>query len=294
MPDFPTSRAVPRSGPDLLAAAARRLTARDRYIARMCFDHRVLTTGQITQLAFTSPTTAKHRLTELARLRVVDRVRPFTFVGSAPWHHVLGPTGAAILAAEDGTPLTELGYRRDHAIAVLYSRDLGHLRGTNGFFCHLAAHARHHPASALITWWGEQHCRTEWGTYARPDAYATWQDAGHRLSFCFEYDTGTEPLDRVAAKLDDYTHLADALGAHLPVLFWLQGPTREAHLRARLTRHAYPAVATAHLDPAVSDLPAGQLWQPVDRRGPRLRLAELAACWPTPPDYALPDTRDRP
>lgn len=274
-------RTVPRVDANLLADAARRITDRDRYIARMCHEHHVLTTGQITQIAFGSETTAQHRLAELARLRVLDRIRPFTQTGSAPWHHVLGPIGAHILAAEDALTVTDLGYRRDHAISYLYSRQLPHTRGCNSFFTTLIAHARHHSDADLTTWWGEHRCQTEFGSYARPDAYATWQEAEHAISFFLEYDNGTEPLNHVAAKLDAYAQLADQLGTQTPVLFWLQGPRREAHLRQRLNDHPYEPVATAHFTSTVSEQPAGPIWLPTKTGASRVRLATLTTRWPT-------------
>ena len=42
-----------------------------------------------------------------------------------------------------------------------------------------------------------------------------------------EHDTGSEPLARVAGKLDGYRDLAEAEGTARPVLFWLAQPGRE-------------------------------------------------------------------
>ncbi|MGH9005196.1 MAG: replication-relaxation family protein, partial [Acidimicrobiia bacterium] len=58
--------------------------------------------GQLTDLAFPGTDTAEHRLVILHRLGVVDRFRPHRRHGSAPYHYVLGPAGAAVLAAERG------------------------------------------------------------------------------------------------------------------------------------------------------------------------------------------------
>jgi len=81
--------------------AAARLTDRDRYLVRTVAEHRVLTTDQLTALAFDNIITARHRLDVLARLGVLRRFRPHRAVGSAPWHYLLGPLGAALLGAED-------------------------------------------------------------------------------------------------------------------------------------------------------------------------------------------------
>src|SRR6201999_2997099 len=56
---------------------AGRLTPRDRWLVRMLHEHRVLTSTQLTQLAFTDTRLANRRLRELYQHRVVDRFQPF-------------------------------------------------------------------------------------------------------------------------------------------------------------------------------------------------------------------------
>ena len=58
--------------PGLLAALAARLTARDRWLLRMLHEHRVLTTTQITWLAFGTTRAATARLLTLYQLRAID------------------------------------------------------------------------------------------------------------------------------------------------------------------------------------------------------------------------------
>jgi Replication-relaxation len=82
-------------------AAAAHLTGRDRRLARAVGEHRVLTTGQLAALGFASVITARHRLAVLTGLGVLRRFRPHREAGSAPWHYLLGPVGAALLGAED-------------------------------------------------------------------------------------------------------------------------------------------------------------------------------------------------
>jgi len=132
----------PASTPDLIATLAGRLTARDRWLLRMLHEHRVLTSAQITQLAFGTTRGATARLLILHRYRAVDRFRPLARRGSAPWHFVLGEAGAWVLAAEDGVSLTQLGYRRDRTLDIAVSPQLAHAIGTNGCFTALAASAR--------------------------------------------------------------------------------------------------------------------------------------------------------
>jgi hypothetical protein len=148
-------------------------------------------------------------------------------------------------------------------------------------------------------WWGERRCAAAWGDLARPDAAAVWRSpAGARVGFAVEYDTGTEALARVAAKLADYTDLAVAAGQVLPVLFWLPSVAREAALHrlfdpTALDRAAGAGsgllVATAGADhAATAGGPAGRVWRPVTAAGPRptrraaarVGLDQLATAWP--------------
>ncbi|GAA5116470.1 replication-relaxation family protein [Haloechinothrix salitolerans] len=105
----------------------------------MLSEHRVLTTTQITQLAFPSRHVAHARLLKLHRWRVVDRFQPLVARGSAPHHYVLDTAGAAIIADEDGISPHELGYRHDRAMAIAHSLQLAHTVATNGFFASLVA-----------------------------------------------------------------------------------------------------------------------------------------------------------
>ena len=79
----------------------------------MIHEHRVLTTGQITQLAFGTTRAATARMATLYQYRAVDRFRPLAAAGSSPLHFILDKAGAMLLAAEDGITTADLGYRRD-------------------------------------------------------------------------------------------------------------------------------------------------------------------------------------
>lgn len=278
----------PRMSDDLLAALANRLTPRDVWLLHMLLEHRVFTTTQIAQLAYGTTTTAAHRLHQLWQYRAVDRQQPLVERGSAPMHYVLGDAGAAVLAARHDTTVRELGYRRATALGILHSAKLAHTVGVNGLLAALVAHARTSNSAHLHTWWPERRCLHHWGDLARPDAYARWQDGARTLEFFLEYDTGTEPLNRLANKLADYADLAHATGITSPVLFWFTSPTRETHARAAL-RNAPVAVATAAPQPGNAN-PAIALWRPLDGEGePRLSLAALADAdhSPLPPASAL-------
>lgn len=236
------------------AYLAAHLTPRDRWLARVLAEHRVLTAAQITQLAFVSTRGANRRLLSLYRWRIVDRFQPYLTTGSAPMHYVLDTAGAAALAAEDGldTSTKDLGYRHDRAIQIAHSLRLAHTVGVNGFFADLVAIARHSPTDrsgsdgsgvagagrAVTAWWSEARCGRLFGEHVRPDAYGRWRDTSDgqtsEVEFFLEYDTGTEALNRVAGKLTGYQRLAAATGIPTPVLFWLPTPTREANARTAL------------------------------------------------------------
>ena len=82
--------------PQLAAELAARLTARDRWLLRMICEHRVLTTGQVTQLAFGTGRAATARMTTLYQYRAVDRFRPLAATGSSPLHFILDEAGAML------------------------------------------------------------------------------------------------------------------------------------------------------------------------------------------------------
>jgi hypothetical protein len=279
----------PRVSPELIATLATRLTPRDRWLLEMLHEHRVLTTHQIQQLAFPSVSTTTHRLLTLWRLRALERFRPAMATGSAPLHYVLGPAGAAVLAARRGQTLTAFGYRLDRALALAHSDKLHHLIGTNGIFTALVHHGRTHPGTGLLTWWSERRCLATWGKYARPDGYGRWHENGRETDFFLEYDTGTEPISRLLAKLGDYTALAELTGiTDTPVLFALPNPIREDHLHTRLTTASGILIATTTPQALhAADGPAGPAWR-TPGTPERRRLTDL-----TPTTTAPSTTGDR-
>jgi hypothetical protein len=249
----------------------------------MLHEHRVLTTDQITTMTFPSPRAARRRLLELYGWNVVDRFQPLVGVGSAPMHYVLGATGAAVLAAEVGITTAALGYRRDDVLAIAHQRTLAHTVAINDVFAHLVQHSIISTTSSSTTgrsattgvrlqaWWSETRCLRLVGDFARPDAYgritlapapapALSAAAVRSWSFqwFFELDFGTEPLPRVAAKLDGYAELA-ATTQPIPVLIWLPSPQREAHAREHLTR-ALRRLERPDLVPIATTTPAALLY----------------------------------
>ena len=254
------------------------LTERDRCLVEVLAEHQVLTTDQLAALAFPSLDTAQHRLVRLYRLGVLERFRWNAGSGSDRWHYTLGPAGAALVAAARGTEPPRPAELRRRAVRLATSSRLAHLLGVNDVFCCLGGHARTHPGSALVAWWSERRCAEHYGEIVRPDAYGAWAEEGRRVDFFLEYDTGSEPLGRLVAKLPAYADLVVAGGPAYPVLFWLPSLTREAHLQRLLTeRRTSVAVATTAADMARSlgADPSGPLWLAPGMSG-RRQLIELA------------------
>jgi len=290
----PTRRAA--NSTNHRAVLAARLTKRDRWIIRMLHEHRVLTSTQITALAFPSPRAARQRLRELYCWAVLDRFQPFISRGTTPMHYVLGPAGAAVLAAEYGLDSTDLGYRHDRALGIAHNLRLAHTIGVNDWFAALVATARTSPDQpcVLTTWWSETRCTRHFGDLIKPDAYGRWNAHGQHLEFFLEYDFGTEALDKLAHKLRGYADLAAATGITTPLLVWLPTARREATARRLLSSawqhlddpHAVP-VATAAADLLNPDSdhssPADPVWLPLQSPGgptARHSLHRLPLAWP--------------
>jgi hypothetical protein len=301
-------------GPAGSAATARlatRLTTRDRWILAMLAEHRVLTSTHIAMLAFGTRRVATLRMARLYELGVVHRFRPWTATGSTPWHFVLAPPGAAVVADDLQVSVADLDYSPERLSRLAVSLHLAHTVGANDVVVRLAAHTRTSPGDGhLRVWWSERRCHSAWAGRIRPDAYGRWRLPSRRsaktmasggsitaeIDWFLEYDLGTENLDRVTAKLTGYADLAASTGLTTPVLFWLPSPAREENLRDRIhawqgadPRRARLPVATANQ--AYPGGPAGRVWALVEpgpaarsRAGTpcRVRLADLARSQPTP------------
>jgi hypothetical protein len=133
----------------------------------------------------------------------------------------------------------------------------------------------------LAVWLSERACDDHWGHVVRPDGFGRWRQRDGELPFFLEYDRGTEPLDRLAAKLYAYGELADATEIGTPVLFWLPTSGREVSVRQALageTRWSRVRflflVATA--SPTLGHSPAEAAWLPLGHTWPRRCLIELA------------------
>jgi Replication-relaxation len=272
--------------PSLLRLAAR-LQPRDYALALLLDDHRVLTTNQITAALFTSPRTCTNRLNTLRRLGFIDRFT--TSRHGTCW--VPGLLSARYAALHRGDNPPTAAAVRQAQDATLASPVLAHTLGTNQFFIDLIAHSRNHPGTRLIRWWPARRAAAAVSQRIHPDGYGIWSTADRTVSFWLEYDTGTEPLTRLIAKLGAYARLADAGGPAYPVLFSLPSTRREANLHKRLP----PDTLAASTSRDLRHHPAGRAWQTACGQE-RLALAELPLPHAPPGPFHPPPTRppDRP
>ncbi|GAA4898509.1 replication-relaxation family protein [Streptomonospora salina] len=268
----------PRLSPGLLAELATRLTPRDYTLLDTLHTHRLLTTHQVAALFFTTRTSrrARTRLLTLHRIGVLERFRPHAATGSAPWCWVLAPAGAHLLARHREEPVAELAPRAERALDLAHSARLHHHIGLRDTLVATTLTARHHQGHTLEIWWDEARCAQEWGAHVRPDAFLRYRHPTGLLDAFLEHDTGTEPLDRVAAKLAGYQRLAAATRITTPVLITTTSPARETNLATRLAAEHAPDVpvritTTAHLTECG---PAEPVWRPT-HQGPRRSLTRL-------------------
>lgn len=251
-----------------------RLTERDRAICRLLDEHRVLTAAQVADAFFTGERRARMRLSDLYGHDVLDRFRPRSGGSPVPFHFVLGPLGAALVAAEHGLDPADLAWRQRLVHDLAQSQRLVHLVGVNSFFCALLRAARTQEACELEEWWSERRCAREWGEVVRPDGYGVWVEEGSALPFLYEHDNGTERLERLAKKLGGYARLAAAAGHPNWVLFSFPTPRRETDARRLL---AHPAVPVATCSRTDHGAPDGPVWLPAGAATTsRLRLIDLA------------------
>ena len=265
-------------------------------------EHHVLTTEQLRELVFPSISRAQHRLLDLSRRGLLWRTQPYRAEGgSRPFHYLLGYRGAQLQAAQHGTTPPRPATHAERLRRILESPRLGHLLGVNAFFAALADYARRtglgtylldehergFDREGLHTWRSEEWISEFYRPRITPDGYGCWHEGGRWLGFFLEHDTGTEPLRRVADKLDRYTSSGEAYSDRLDVarrltgmvLIWTNSARREQGLRKTLqAKHSPVPVATAARDYGDPDGPAGEVWSvvtPDPHRVRRVRLGEL-------------------
>ncbi|MDA8039939.1 MAG: replication-relaxation family protein [Actinomycetota bacterium] len=265
----------------LVMDVASSLTDRDREILRLLRWHRVLTTSQLHAMFFGDLNTAQHRMTRLYELRLVERFRPLRNGRDGEYHYVLDRLGAFVVAVmrnDDPDREVKMRWRTDQALSIATSQRLAHTVGANDVFVRLAAAARAMPGAKLVTWWGERYCKAVLGEVVRPDGLGLWREGDAEVTFCLEYDRGSEPLRRLSEKAADYARLEVAWGVPFWLLVVVPGPRREAGAHAALAGEGLAAATTTQ---ALARAPAAAIWAPLGADDTRLRLAELAG-WPRP------------
>jgi len=230
----------------------------------------MFTLEQITALFFTSERSARRRLEVLREIDVVARFRTCVRPGSQAYRYTLGHTGANLHAASQGAPAPRRPAWERRMAELATSPRSEHLLGVNGFLARLAAACRSGGRLELTEWLSENETAGLTGGIVRPDASGVLSGSGGNVEVWFEHDTGTETIERVAAKLDRYLIRLGGWGR--TVLFELPSLAREEHLHAawRGTQVGFP-VATTVLDRAAD--PAGPVWRVLKRPGLR-RLDE--------------------
>ena len=102
-----------------------------------------------------------------------------------------------------------------------------------------------------------------------------WTEGDDSVTFMMEYDRGSEPLGRLAAKAADYARLETVWDSRpFWVLAVVPGPRREEGVRDALGREGL-AVATTIASLATT--PDGAIWAPPGANGTRHRLIDLAS-----------------
>ncbi|HZN73784.1 MAG TPA: replication-relaxation family protein [Micromonosporaceae bacterium] len=262
------------------------LTDRDHAILDWLYDHKIMTTAQLARALFPSLDTAQDRLRKLYLLGLLDRGRMYREGGGKhSWRYMLDQDGWAIVAAYRGDdPPPRRDKIRTRNLRLVQSPKTEHLLGVNSFFTDLAGYARTHDGAELRRWWSEAQIAglspvtlATPGPLARPDGHGIFTDAGRTVAFFLEYDTGTEPLQKLVDKVDGYAMLHRS-GLRWPVLFWLHSSAREQNLHRRLPAILRAAVATAARDRAarVGETPADALWLVHgERTGRRVQLVEV-------------------
>jgi predicted transcriptional regulator len=149
-----------------IASHAHRLTRRDFEILIQLYEHRVLTTPQIYELHFDTHTRASKRMLQLYRLGLVERFRPHTPTGSAPWHYTLDEPGARLVAARQEIDYDKFKFKKARIFDVVGSPRLRHRVECNGFFARLTLACRRR--GWRLEWTGERRATASWNSVITP------------------------------------------------------------------------------------------------------------------------------
>lgn len=269
-PKTPSARRIAVRDP--LFKVIRRLTARDREICRLLFDHKVLTIHQIHQLFFDDPRRTRRRMLELYGMGLVIRFRPYRPTGSAPYHYVLGELGLELVGAERDIEDKKLRIRFDRINKLSKSQRLRHQLEVNDFFCKLAFASRGTDLR-LVEWRNEEYCAAHAAWNFTPDGLGAVQSPQGLTRFFLELDRGTEDHARLHAKVERYSMLRVWERGPWLVLFVFPSRNRESFARKALFDPGI-TIATTSRDWLQQDI-LGCIWLPVTGAD-RVSLPDLA------------------
>jgi hypothetical protein len=247
------------------------LTKRDFEILVELYEHRVLTTPQIYELHFDTHTRASKRMLQLYRLGLVERFRPHTSTGSAPWHYTLDEPGARLVAARQEIDFRDFIFKKARIFDVVGSPRLRHRVECNEFFARLTLACRRR--GWRLEWTGERRAAALWDSIVSPDGIGRIVADEWEISFFIEYDRGTENHDQLENKVERYRIVGRTSVRPDALLFVFPSPARERHARRALIGAGFP-VATAVRHHVLRDS-LGPVWLPLhdDRRVPILDLS---------------------
>jgi hypothetical protein len=246
-----------------------RLTGRDMELIDALAHHRVFTAAQLADLCFPSAWAARVRVVTLVEMEVLARFRDDN---RKAYRYTLGYWGAGVHAWRQGEPAPN---RAAVALAVhqlAVSRKRGHLEGVNTFFTRMHAEARETGGTRMGSWLCEDQAAGLFLGKVRPDGAGILTVEEHTMPFYFEFDTGSEPLGYLAAKLDRYA-ARQPVGGHRLVLIQINRPGRERNFHDHLAgrRFPFPTATTS----VTADL-LGASWRGLGSER-RARLSELGA-----------------
>ena len=221
-----------------LARLLPRITGRDKRILYGLWEHRVLTTHHLHQIFFpdAGARRARSRMLSLHRYGVVNRFRRHAHDRNAPDHWILSPTGAVLVALDQGKEPDALSFRGDRALAVAFSAKLDHILGLAQARVEFLRGARQVGAK-VGKWKGERTCERDYSNYCRPDGLLSWYQSGKKLWAFVEYDTGSESLSQLQTKMYGYARLAETSRLPSVVLFLVHSEEREANAAKKLAQH---------------------------------------------------------
>jgi Replication-relaxation len=269
----PLRSRVPSRSAFSATSYAHRLTRRDFEILVQLYEHRVLTTPQIYDLHFDTHTRASKRMLQLYRLGLVERFRPHTPTGSAPWHYTLDEPGARLVAARQEIDFKDFTFKKARIFDVVGSPRLRHRVECNGFFARLTLACRRR--GWRLEWIGERRACSSWDSIISPDGIGRIVAGDREISFFLEYDRGTENHDQLENKTSRYRIVGRTARSEDALLFVFPSGARERYARSALGGASVPVATAVRGD--VLRHPLGTVWLPLheDRRRMILDLPRL-------------------